>query len=208
MTYMRGLKWQVIMKNSYVVVCYSKDGKLVKIYPSAAKASRSRHLYKRSIEKAIRENIPLVKGYQWRRYLINEVPTTIDGIKEESKKLILQYSFSGKLLSSYISVIEASKKTKINKQSIYNAIKGKARSAGNCYWLIDEEKKSSKLDELMRQNKSSYKEVIQLDKSHQIIKKYPSVKLASLSTKINEKNITQAIRRKGKAIGYYWVGKK
>ena len=57
-----------------VVACFSLDGKLIKVYPSAKKAAANRHLYPRTIDRCIRGDITTVKGLQWKRFNIDEVP--------------------------------------------------------------------------------------------------------------------------------------
>lgn len=60
-----------------IIACYSFDGKLVRTYPSAKKATTSIHVFFRAIDKGIREN-RIIHEKQWKRVDKNIVPKAIE----------------------------------------------------------------------------------------------------------------------------------
>ena len=268
-------KWS----SNTVVACYTLEGQLVRTYRSAKDASRCRNLHPRTIDKCIRGDVLTVKGQQWKRYPVGNVPATIEPLKiikpttsnkpvakldkndniveiypsiknaalanntdphslrdqvngkykyagrtkfryltdEEIKKnhmkivdkiKVRQYSFSGKLIRVYDSMMKAAKSVGLHQSSIQQCVVGKCKSAGGYFWIKDDDYAEEKLTKLMSNKKFFYSTIIQLDKNGVKIAEYKSTSEAEKATGIKGKTIGQAIRRNETAGGYIWQGKK
>ena len=117
---------------STVIAAYKINGKLVRTYPSARAASRSRHVYKRSIDRATRGDVLTIKGLIWRRVDKDNVPTEIEPLKKEAhsskKKAIAKVDENNNTIEVYSSISEASRKNKIDPHTLRDRINGKYSS--------------------------------------------------------------------------------
>ena len=119
-----------------IVACYSLSGDLVKIYPSALEASRSRKLHSRTIDKAIRNNL-IVKGLIWRRFDKENVPSKIEvnsEIKTIKDNRIICYDLNGNYVKTYKSIRDASISLGKSEQVIRDCLKGKYKTAYGYKW--------------------------------------------------------------------------
>ena len=117
-----------------VIASYSLDGKLIKIYKTAVKAAEEFDLFHRTIDRATRNDIMTVKNMIWRRYKINEVPTTINPIKKESRNTIsrpiAKLDENNKIIETYKSIKYASKINKIDPHSLRDRLNNKYKCFG------------------------------------------------------------------------------
>lgn len=112
-----------------LVAAYSIRGKLIKTYPSAAKAAKVRHVYKRTIDRATRGDILTVKNLQWRRVDVDNIPTSIEPLKRvkatNSKKKVAKLDESGNIIEVYESLSLAAKTNNIDPHTLRDRISGK-----------------------------------------------------------------------------------
>ena len=117
---------------STVIACYKLNGKLVRTYPSARVASKSRHVYKRSIDRATRGDVLTIKGLMWRRVDKDNVPTSIEPLKKEAhsskKKAIAKVDGNNNIIEVYSSISEASRKNKIDPHTLRDRLSCKYSS--------------------------------------------------------------------------------
>ena len=118
--------------SSTVIACYKLNGKLVKTYPSARVASKSRHLYVRTIDRATRGDLLTVKNLIWRRVDKNNVPLEIEPIKKEkhasSKKPVAKLDENNNIIETYSSISEAARKNKIDPHTLRDRLNKKYSS--------------------------------------------------------------------------------
>lgn len=117
---------------STVIACYKLNGKLVRTYPSARVASKSRHVYKRTIDRATRGDVLTVKNLLWRRVDKNNVPISIEPFKKvehsnKSKKVAL-VDENGNIKKIYPSISAAAKENKIDPHTLRDRLNGKYSS--------------------------------------------------------------------------------
>ena len=117
---------------STVIGCYSLKGELVKTYPSARAAAKSRHLYPRSIERATRGDVLTIKGLMWRRVDKNNIPTSIEPLKVEKhsnkKKAVAKVDENNNIVETYSSISEAARKNKIDPHTLRDRLNEKYSS--------------------------------------------------------------------------------
>ena len=115
-----------------VIACYSLKGKLIRVYPTATIAARSRHLFKRTIDRATRGDLLTAKNLLWRRVDKDNVPLTIEPLKKEkhsnTRKQVGIIDESGTILKVYPSIIAAAKENKIDPHTLRDRLNGKYKS--------------------------------------------------------------------------------
>ena len=115
-----------------VIACYKLNGQLVKTYPSARAASRSRHLHPRTIDKATRGDVLTAKNLIWRRVDKDNVPTFIEPLQKEKhsnkRKRVAKVDENNSVLEIYDSISEAAKKNKIDPHTLRDRLNGKYSS--------------------------------------------------------------------------------
>lgn len=195
-----------------VVACYTLSGELVKTYPSAVIASRSRNLFKRTIDRCIRGDIKVVKNLQWKRYPANEVPIRIDPVVNEKKiltiKPVARLNESNEIDKIYPSINKAAKDNNIDTHSLRDLLNKKYPYLGKTKfrYLTDNEISKYNLKK-GREINNKTKPVIQYDLNGNYIKTYPSIREAtiSLGKNVNNRGISQCLTGKYQtAFGYIW----
>ena len=115
-----------------VIACYKLNGKLVRIYPSARSAAKSRHLFPRTIDRATRGDLLTAKNLLWRRVDKDNVPLTIKPyIKEKHsniKKRVALVDDNGNITKIYPSLLSAAKENKIDPHTLRDRLNGKYSS--------------------------------------------------------------------------------
>ena len=195
-----------------VVACYTIDGKLVKTYPSASQAAKSRHLFKRTIDKCIRGDVTTVKGLQWKRFPINEVPDRIEPLEKTTTAIsirpVAKLNEKGEIIEVYPSIRNASINNHIDTHTLRDRLNEKYPCDGKAKfrYLTDNEiakykfKKGQKID-----NKT--KAVIQITLDGKYTKSYPSIRAALISLGKSPLNPGISKCLKGEfdtAFGYRW----
>ena len=115
-----------------VIACYSLKGKLIRVYPTATSAARSRHLFKRTIDRATRGDLLTAKNLLWRRVDKDNVPLTIEPYVKEKhsniKKRVALVDDNGNIIKIYPSLLSAAKENKIDPHTIRDRLNGKYSS--------------------------------------------------------------------------------
>ena len=115
-----------------LVAAYTLKGKLVKTYPSAIKAAKVRHVFKRTIDRATRGDILTVKNLQWRRVNKDNVPLFIEPLKKvnasNSKKQVAKLDENGNIAEIYSSLSQAAKANHIDPHTLRDRLSGKYSS--------------------------------------------------------------------------------
>ena len=115
-----------------VIACYKLNGKLVRVYPSARSAAKSRHLFPRTIDRATRGDLLTAKNLLWRRVNKDNVPLTIEPyIKEKHsniKKRVALVDDNGNIIKIYPSLLSAAKENKIDPHTLRDRLNGKYSS--------------------------------------------------------------------------------
>ena len=115
-----------------VIACYKLNGKLVRVYPSARSAAKSRHLFPRTIDRATRGDLLTAKNLLWRRVDKDNVPLTIEPyIKEKHsniKKKVALVDDNGNIIEIYPSLLSAAKENKIDPHTLRDRLNGKYSS--------------------------------------------------------------------------------
>ena len=118
--------------SSTVIACYKLNGKLVKTYPSARVAAKSRHLYPRTIDRASRGDLLTVKNLLWRRVDKYNIPLFIEPLKKEKhsnkRKRVAKVDENNSVLEIYESISEAAKKNNIDPHTLRDRLNGKYSS--------------------------------------------------------------------------------
>ncbi len=122
-----------------IVACYTLERKLVKTYSSALSASRSRHLFKRTIDRCIRGDLNMVKGLQWKRFKIGEVPDTIPPLQIETKSLTIKpvgkIDENGEIIEVYPSIKNATKSNGLDPHSLRDRLNKKYAYVGKTKFM-------------------------------------------------------------------------
>ena len=115
-----------------VIACYKLNGKLVRVYPSARSAAKSRHLFPRTIDRATRGDLLTAKHLLWRRVDKDNVPLTISPYVKEKhsniKKKVALVDDNGNILKIYPSLLSAAKENKIDPHTLRDRLNGKYSS--------------------------------------------------------------------------------
>lgn len=191
---------------STVVACYTLEGELVRTYRSAKDASRCRKLHPRTIDKCIRGDVLTVRGQQWKRFPVNEVPTSIPPLEKEeitiSNKPVAKLDEKGNIIEVYPSIKNAAEKNGIDSHSLRDQVNEKYKYLGRTKfrYLADEEieKYNFKIIGEIRVRQYSF--------SGRLIKIHDSVMKASKKVGIHYSSIQQCLKGKTiKAGGYFWI---
>ena len=125
-----------------VIACYKLDGNLVRTYSTAVLASKSKHVYKRTIDKATRGDVLTVKNLQWRRVNKNNVPLKIEPLElkkiSHNPKTIAKVDDEGKILETYPSLVKAAKENNIDPHTLRDRLNGKYSSANKTKFIYIE----------------------------------------------------------------------
>ena len=195
-------KWS----SNTVVACYTLDGQLIRTYRSAKDASRCRNLHPRTIDKCIRGDVLTVKGQQWKRYPVGNVPTTIDPLKiikpTTSNKPVAKLDKNDNIIEIYPSIKNAAIANNTDPHSLRDQVNGKYKYAGRTKfrYLSDEEIKKNhmKIVDKIKVRQYSF--------SGKLIRVHGSMMQAAKSVGLHQSSIQQCLNGKIKtAGGYFWV---
>lgn len=195
-----------------VVACYTLEGKLVKIYPSAKRASRCRNLFPRTIDRCIRGDIATVKGLQWKRFNVDEVPDSIPPLVISNGKStirpIAKIDESGEIIETYPSVKKAAELNNIEPHTLRDRINGKYRYEGKEKFreLSDEEIEKFGYQKGVKRIIEK-RAIIQYTLDKKYVKTYKSINQALIELGKSPRNqgIQQCLSGKySTAFGYIW----
>ena len=105
----------------------TKEGKLVKHWDSASEAGRELKILHGNIASCVLRNKKSYKGFLWcykSDYLEGNIPIYTGN---KNSKAVERYDLEGNLLDSFNSVIEASKKTGLDRSTIIRILKKKVK---------------------------------------------------------------------------------
>lgn len=128
-----------------VIACYTLKGKLVKIYSSAKAAAESRHLFPRTIDRCIRGDITTVKGLQWKRFKIGEVPESVPPLEISTTTLsikpVAKIDEKDEIIEAYPSIRNAAIKNHIDAHTLRDRLNKKYACVGKARfrYLTDNE---------------------------------------------------------------------
>lgn len=125
-----------------VIACYKLDGNLVRTYSTAVLASKSKHVYKRTIDKATRGDVLTIKNLQWRRVDKNNVPLKIEPLEtlkiSHNPKRIAKVDDEGNILDIYPSLSNAAKENNIDPHTLRDRLNGKYSSVNKTKFIYIE----------------------------------------------------------------------
>lgn len=195
-----------------VVACYTLDGKLIKIYESARKAALSRKLFSRTIDRCIRGDVKTIKGLQWKRFKIGEVPEEIPSLEIKATSLsirpVAKVDENGEILEAYPSIRNAAIKNNIDAHTLRDRLNKKYAYVGKTKFRYLSDNEISKYNFIKGQEiNNKTKAIIQLTLDGKYIKTFPSIRSALLA--MNKSPLHQGISQclKGQyetAFGYRW----
>lgn len=119
------------------VIQYDLKGNKIKQYSSVVEASKITGIWKENIASAARGKVKTAGGYIW-RYENSTIPIE----KEHSyiiKKRTIQYTLDLVEVNRFDSVVEASRETGVNKNSISLCANKKLKTAGGYIWRYENE---------------------------------------------------------------------
>ena len=195
-----------------VVACYSLNGKLVKVYPSARKAAESRHLFPRTIDRCIRGDVKTVKGLQWKRFDFDEVPDKISPLvistTSVSIKPIAKVDENGVTIEAYPSIRSASIKNNIDPHTLRDILNKKYAYAGKAKFRYLTTNEIDKYNfKIGKKIDTQTKGIVQLEMDGKYIKTYPSIRAAlkALNKPLSSQAISECLKGKySSAYGYRW----
>ena len=129
----------------YVVACYTLEGELVKVYPSARKAAINRSMHPRTIDRCIRGDVLTAKNLLWRRVEKDHVPTTIEPYEKpvvtREAKPIGKIDELGNVIETYPSLKQAAKSNNMDPHSLRDLLNNKYQYSGKKKFIyLDKEK--------------------------------------------------------------------
>lgn len=209
----RGLELLYMARLSHTVVaCYSLDGRLVKTYPSAKEAARSRKLFPRTIDHAIRGDVLTVKGLQWKRFRIDEVPGVIPPLQLEKKtrsiKAVAKVDEQGRIIETYPSIKKASELNHLDPHSLRDRISGKyAQHEKEKFRLLSEEEIQKFGYQVGSEKTFKKRAIIQYTLDGRYVKTYASINRALIELdKVGQfKGLSDCLKGKySSAFGFRW----
>ena len=125
--------------SSTVIAAYTTKGRLVRTYSSAREASRCRHVYKRSIDRATRGDVLTIKNLMWRRVDKNNVPESIEPLvvapHSNKKKSVAKVDENNNVIETYSSISEAARKNKIDPHTLRDRLNEKYSSSNKTKFI-------------------------------------------------------------------------
>jgi|GEM_PF-546549 len=206
-------------------VCqFTLEGKFIKEYPSLREAERKTGIP--SIHGAVREEYKTAGGFQWRykddpmfKKGITDIPAvsskrrfssrkeTGDRIPYDYSTPVLQFNKEGKFLREFSSLMEAAKISRIDRQHIVQASRGKEKCAGGFQWRYKNDPVFKKGICNLEPVKMDYftVPVLQFDLKGNYIAEYPSYAEASRVVGVKATSISSCARGiYHTAAGYQW----
>lgn len=177
---------------------YDLEGNYITFYESAAAASRATGINNSLISACCRGEITHAKMFQWKYLSDNKIIQKLNN-PIINNITVYQFDSKGKLIAKYSNLLEASKKTGIQKNSICNVCRLKAKTAGGYIWRYEYNK------DLLITNipHKASKRVGQYSLNGELLNIYNSINEAGEQTGINKANIGQVCSNKRKTAGNF-----
>jgi len=115
-----------------VVYLYDLEGNYINYYPSISDAARELHIQMRIIQFILNEGRKSRCGYIFSYTKYEKVPNEI--LVKHNPHKVFQYDLEGKLIASFSSFAEASRKTGIPSSVIYGAVGTRKKIARGFIW--------------------------------------------------------------------------
>ena len=184
----------------------------MKTYPSALKASKSRHLFPRTIDRCIRGELKTVKNHMWRRFKKDEIPSQIEPLQKDEKvisiKPVAKVDSIGNIIETYPSLKNASKVNSIDPRILRNILNNKCGSCGNTtYRYLSIEEISKYKYKMGKEISISRKDINQYSLDKKFLRTFSSIREANeyLGKKKDDRGISLCLSGKYKtAYGYIW----
>ncbi len=215
--YKRGLK-KSANQNCRQVTQYSMGGIKIKTFLSINAAAVSLSLSDSGILASLKERQISSGGFIWRygaKARINLKPFLEGRIihrKELSGTKVSQYSTKGKLIATYLTMADASRKLGIHHSDISENVNGNMQSAGGYIWRKGWGEKqieilSDSFGEALRA-KARWKPVKQFNLRGKYIQTFESVKAAAKSINVESSAISTALKSKSHVSGGFKWSRK
>lgn len=137
---------QAIKVTKKTVYCYDLKGNFLKTYESLNEAERLTGVPNSNISKAARGERKKAGNFQWSYEKFDKIKPYIRTCIFKEKKVcnnkkVNQYNLENKLLNTFNSIAEASRKTGVNKNSIGMVCNKQRKTAGGFIWKFADEVK-------------------------------------------------------------------
>jgi hypothetical protein len=192
-----------------VIAQYTLHGEFVRTWDSIVEATKFFGSGRSSIASCIGGTVKKSKGFQWRRFMSNEVPLKIKSVIRETSIIdnkktnikLLQYGMNGKFIKAWEYPKEVEKAIGIDSSLIYGNLKGKLKSAGKFRWKYGDVNEIGDLTPL--------RVICQYDLSNNLIKIWNSAKEIVANTRYGQSSISNNISgRTSHAYGFIWAYQK
>lgn len=180
---------------------YDLKGNFIAEYPSAHQANYITGINYSSICACCRGEITHTKQYQWKYLYSKKIIKDISNNVKIMNKKVLQYSLNKKLLATYNSMDEASKKTNTSKSLISRACNHLANTGNGFLWRFEDEP----ILPFEKIKTTNMRKVAQFDKNGNLLAIYNSITEAAEKTQTNCSNLQQVCANKRKtANNFIW----
>jgi len=189
---------------SKIVLQYSLDAELIKIYQSAKEAFRKTHVAHSDICKCARGDCDDAGGFQWsyeyNKSNIKPIKNAIIRRSTSRKRPILQYSMDGYFIKEWKSTVDAANELNIDRNNITACCNQTYSSSGGFQWR---KKTSSEIKKIINPvndkdtniGKANGVRVLQYDKdTKQLVGDYYSIAFASRELHIASTSITKCCK--------------
>lgn len=193
-----------------VIACYDLDGVLIRTYSTAFEASKVRRVFKRTIDKATRDQSMRVKNCFWRRFDIDDVPSRIEPIKKVNEvsriRPVAMIDDFGQILKTFPSVSKAAKDANVDPHTLRDRINEKYKYVGKAkYRYLSFEECERFGYEIGGEISLTKKAIIQCDLEGKYIKSFKSINEASRCIGKSPQSIRKCLNGDYRsAYGFIW----
>lgn len=191
------------------VIQYSMDGKRLHVYNSISEAAKSCGIQASNISLALNKPERSAGNYVWRtkgniyRGALAKTP------RANQAKSVTQYDMKGRKIRTYESARQAQKITGISSGTISFVARGKLKSTGGYIWLYDSIAKRIDVEKhylsTTERVKRISKAVSKYSLEGELLKTYPSIRIAGKEEGINPARISSAVNGHSQSAGgFLW----
>lgn len=120
------------VKGSKGVIKYTLEGKYIKTYSSISLAAKENNIKSIDIINCLKGKYKQSHGYKWKA--VNKGDFKIVKKSRKPKPKIIQCDLNGKVIRTFTSVIDASRYTGTDRNSIYKCFSNKQKTANGYRW--------------------------------------------------------------------------